>query len=68
MLKRLITTEELATILGTTRKAIYMKVQRGELPYIKHGTSKAAHIRFDPDEIEEYINGGRVAAHKSKEN
>lgn len=66
MMAKLMTVIDLAALLNTSEKAIYARVSRGELPYMKFGEGKNGSIRFDPDEIDEYLNSKRVRV-KGKE-
>ena len=59
---KLLTVVEMAAILNTSEKAIYAKVSRGELPYMKFGQGRNGSIRFNPDEIMKFLDSKRVSA------
>ena len=64
---RLMTVIDLADLLHTSEKAIYAKVSRGELPYMKFGEGKSGSIRFDPNEIARYLDAKRVSVKRQEE-
>ncbi len=66
-MKKLLTLDECANILGTTRQGVYMRLYRGVLPYVKLGNSQRAPIRIEEQELEKYINSNRVEAYRAKE-
>lgn len=66
-MRKLLTLDECANILGTTRQGVYMRLYRGVLPYIKLGNSQRAPIRIEEQELEKYINSNRVEAYRAKE-
>lgn len=55
---KLLTVKEVATALSVSKSLVYQLVDRGELPYVPVGTSKA--YRFDPDDIVAFIRGRKV--------
>lgn len=57
-ISRLLTSKQVAEMLGLTVKAIYMKVYRNELPHVKFGTGNAS-LRFDEAEIQSWIDAHR---------
>lgn len=61
MPKELWTAEQAASFLGITKRGLYQRVYRGTIPYIKLGSGSGT-IRFDPEEMEAFINGHRVQA------
>ena len=61
---KLLTVAEVADQLSVSASLVYLLVQRGELPYIPVGTSKA--YRFDPADITEYIRSRKVRNEGSK--
>ena len=67
MVTKLMTVIDLADLLCTSEKAIYAKVSRGELPYIKFGQGKNGSIRFDPNEIKLYLESKKVHAKAMEE-
>jgi excisionase family DNA binding protein len=60
-LPHLIDVATLAEHLGLTERTIRRKVAQGEIPHYKIGSS----IRFDPGEIEAWLEACRVVAHIS---
>ncbi len=61
---RLLSVEQVATYLGKSKQAIYVMVNRGELPYIKLGAGKSGSIRFEPERISALIQSRTVEAFK----
>lgn len=57
------TSQQCADYLGITKKALYLKLYRGELPCIKMGTNNSR-LRFDPAEIRAFVDAHRVKAFK----
>jgi excisionase family DNA binding protein len=51
---KLLTIAEAAEILSASKSLIYQLVERGELPYVPVGTSKA--YRIDLRDLEQFIN------------
>lgn len=51
VLEKLLEPRELAARLNVSREAVYDKVKRGELPFVRIGRL----IRFDPVKIEEWL-------------
>jgi excisionase family DNA binding protein len=56
-MNRLLTAEDVAELLNTTREAVYARCARGLLPHIRTGPRQ---IRFDPVEL------GRWLAHRTR--
>ena len=50
---KLLTVKQVAEFLSVSRSLVYQLVERGDLPYVAVGTSKA--YRFDLDDLEEYV-------------
>lgn len=63
---RLLTANEVAQYLGKTQGAVYMMVNRGELPYLKLGNGKNGSIRFKSDDIEAWVQSKIVEAYACK--
>lgn len=63
MPKELWTAEQAAKFLGISRRGLYQKMYRGQISYIKFGNGSAS-VRFDPDELEAYVNAHKVQAFK----
>lgn len=61
MPKELWTAEQTAQFFGISKRALYQRVYRGQLPYIKYG-GRFSNIRFDPDELQQFIDSRRVKA------
>lgn len=61
-LKPLLNVREVAAFLGVTEDTVYLRVAQGKLPYIKLGDSRFAPLRFDPDEIQAWVDEHRVPA------
>lgn len=61
MPERLMTIEEVAEFFNVTKGAIYKRIQRGQIPYIKMG----ALLRFDPRQIEAYIKAQTIEPFKT---
>lgn len=64
-MRKFLTAAETAAALGLSKAALYMRVHRGTIPYVKMGGRKA--LRFDPRRLEEYMHeehpdGERAAA------
>lgn len=57
----LIKPEELAKALSVSPGTVYAWIARGTIPYLAFGKSK----RFDPADLEEWLNSHRKAARKS---
>jgi len=57
----LISPEELAAALKVSRVTVYQWVRRGVIPFLKI----EALIRFDPTEIQEWLESKRQAARKA---
>jgi len=55
---KLLTVTEVAYVLAISRSLVYELVDRGELPYVPCGKSKA--YRFDPDDITAFIQRRKV--------
>ncbi len=51
MVTQLLNVKEAAEMLGTTTKAIYQRVHRNKIPYVKDGKN----VRFIDYELEEHI-------------
>ncbi len=66
-MQRLLTLEECAKILGTTKQGVYMRVYRGVIPYVKLGNTPKAPLRIEEDVLEAYIVKNRVEAYREKE-
>jgi excisionase family DNA binding protein len=49
---RLLTTQDVAELLGLSRKYVYVMVERGELEHYRLGTR----IRFSRNQIERYLS------------
>lgn len=49
---RLLTIDQAATYLGTTRPALYSKVHRKEIPFVKIGRA----LRFDIRALDRWVN------------
>ena len=50
---KLLTVADVADVLAISKSLVYELVDRGELPYVPCGKSKA--YRFDPQDIEAFI-------------
>lgn len=50
-MERYLTATEAAEKLGLTRQAIYMRVHRGTIPFVKWGRV----VRFDPRRLEQMM-------------
>jgi excisionase family DNA binding protein len=59
MTERLLTTHEVAELLGFTTETILRKVRRGELPAIK---LPGGRIRYRPDELEAWLEEHELGA------
>lgn len=55
---QLLTSKQTAEKLGITLRALYLKVYRNQIPYIKFGTNNSS-LRFDEDEIQSWIDSHR---------
>lgn len=65
MPKELWDAQKTADFLGITKRAVYQRVYRGAIPYVKLGSASAS-IRFDPDEIAKFVDDHRVQAFAGK--
>jgi excisionase family DNA binding protein len=54
----LLDSTQAARFLGISRKALYRKVGRGEVPAIRIGNGKKPRMRFDPRVLAGSRNGG----------
>lgn len=63
---RLLTANEVAQYLGKTQGAVYMMVNRGQLPFLKLGNGKHSSIRFKSDDIEAWVQSKIVDAYACK--
>lgn len=54
-LPRLLTIDQLAEHLGTSRRHLRRLIAERRIPYVKVGRL----IRFDPDEIADWLDAGR---------
>jgi excisionase family DNA binding protein len=54
-LPRLLTVDQLAEHLGTSRRHLRRLIAERRIPYVKVGRL----IRFDPDEIADWLDAGR---------
>jgi excisionase family DNA binding protein len=54
---KLLTAKEVADMIGCSAKTIYSWAETGltEIPVIKIGTGRKSLLRFDPDEIREWL-------------
>lgn len=59
-MSKLLSAKEVGELLGIKTRSVYQKVFRNEIPYVKPGNGRI--LRFDQQEIENYINVGRKAA------
>lgn len=50
---KLLTVSQVADILAISKSLVYELVDRGDLPFVKVGTSKG--YRFDPEDIKTFI-------------
>ncbi len=66
-MQRLLTLDECAKILGTTKQSVYMRVYRGFIPYVKLGNAPKAPLRIEENILEDYIAKNRVEAYRAKE-
>jgi excisionase family DNA binding protein len=66
-MQRLLTLDECAQILGTTKQGIYMRIYRGVLPYVKLGNTQKAPLRVEECVLQEYIDKCKVEAYRAKE-
>lgn len=57
-LKELLTVAEVAKILGCSPANVYALIEKGELPYIRTGSSKG--YRVHPDDLASFIQSRRV--------
>ena len=55
---KLLTVADVAGVLSISKSLVYELVDRGELPYVPVGKSKA--YRFDPDDIVAFIRRRKV--------
>jgi excisionase family DNA binding protein len=53
---------EVARRLNVTRQTVYRLTREGELPAIKLGTSAGSTLRYDPDEIAQWLADHRTTA------
>lgn len=53
------TVKETAAFLGITVKALYLRIHRGTVPYIKMGNNNSQ-VRFDPEELQSFVDRCRV--------
>lgn len=53
----LLTGDEVATLLRTTRKAIYAKVERGQIPHVRISSRS---LLFDRDELLRWMDERRA--------
>jgi excisionase family DNA binding protein len=53
----LLTVDEVAALLRTTRKAIYAKVERGQIPHVR---ISARSLLFDRDELLRWMDERRA--------
>lgn len=60
MPERLMTIEEVAEYFQVSKGAIYKRIQRGQIPYMKMGSL----LRFNPSKIEEYIRENTIEPFK----
>jgi len=63
---KLLTVANVAEILSISKSLVYGLVDKGEMPYIAVGQSKA--IRFAPEDIEAFIRSRKVQNEGSKPN
>lgn len=56
---RLWTVKETAEFLGITVQALYLRIHRGTVPYIKMGNANSQ-VRFDPEELQSFVDSCRV--------
>lgn len=54
---RLLDVQEVATLTGQAKQSIYQMVSARKIPHVKIGHS----VRFDPREIEEWIENLKVS-------
>ena len=66
-MQRLLTLDECAKILGTTKQGVYMRIYRGVLPFVKLGNTQRAPIRIEEGVLEQYIAQNRVEAYRTQE-
>ena len=60
--KRLLTANEVAEILGAARQTIYQWALQGKLPAVRSGDF----VRFDPDDVQAWIDEHRTSAASSR--
>jgi excisionase family DNA binding protein len=58
-MERLLTADQVAELLGTTREAIYARCMRGQLPHVRLGPRQ---IRFDPVELQRFLQARMVCS------
>ena len=56
-MSKLLTIKETAKLLGVTESTLKGMIRRGAIPYIKLSPRV---LRFDPEELEEYLEQRRV--------
>ncbi len=62
--KRLLTGEEVATMTGLSRETLAQwRSQKRGIPYLKIGRA----VRYDPDEVETYLERCRVSVSNPRE-
>lgn len=52
-MRKFLTAAAAAEALGLSKAALYMRVHRGTIPYVKMGGKRS--VRFDPRRLEEYM-------------
>ncbi|MET7398964.1 helix-turn-helix domain-containing protein [Dactylosporangium sp. NPDC005572] len=59
------TPDDVAEMLGTSKKFVYERVRDGDLEHIKLGTSRFAPLRIRESEVMRYLTENTVAAKKA---
>ena len=65
--KKLLTVKDVASMVGCSDKTIYSYVETGgtNIPYIKLGRGKRSPVRFDPEEIADWIESWNHQNHQT---
>ena len=62
-MKKLLTVNELAEMLSVNQLTVRRMVQRGQLTAVRIGRA----IRFDPDDVEEFLDSVRIGKDGNQE-
>jgi excisionase family DNA binding protein len=57
--QRYLTPQEVAEVVGTSRKTIYRRIADGSLPAVRLGDGLRAPVRIGADDLDAYLARGR---------